>query len=50
MVLLSSVIIHSEMANTLNKYFATVFVTEGTINMPSLGGIYLGNFLAEITI
>ena len=40
----------SEMANILNDYFATVFVTEDTTNMPSLGGICLGNCLTEIII
>ena len=30
----------SEMANVLNDYSATVFVTEDTTNMPSLGDIY----------
>ena len=39
MVLLYS----SEMANILNDYFATVFVTEDTTNMPSFGNISFGN-------
>ena len=50
MVLLSSAIIHNEIVNTLNEYFATVFVTEDTMYMPSLGSVCLGNFLAEVTI
>ena len=40
----------SEMANILNDYFVTVFVTEYTMNMPSLGDICSGNCLAEIII
>ena len=40
----------SEMANILNDYFATVFITEDTTNMPSLGDVCSGNCLAEITI
>ena len=38
------------MANILNDYFATVFVTEDTTNMPSLGDVCSGNCLTEITI
>ena len=40
----------SEMANILNDCFATVFVTEDTTNMPSLGDVCSGNCLTEITI
>ena len=35
----------SEMASMLNDYFATVFVTEDTTNMPSLGDVCSGNCL-----
>ena len=38
----------SEMANILNDYFATVFVTENTTNVASLGVICSGNCLTEV--
>ena len=40
----------SEMVSILNDYFETVFLTEDTTNMPSLGDICSGNCLTEIII
>ena len=38
------------MVSILNDYFETVFLTEDTTNMPSLGDIHSGNCLTEIII